>query len=158
MMKVCISTGIVTFILILYCCIGVDFSSLVLNKNIIDHPFFRFAVLALMAVAFCYDHYIAIIIGIAYILTINELSNDDKRVVNDRKIVTYMDKYPLNDTKNEVPKSKIVKKEVKKINKLNNFTNEFQFDAVQSNSISDKALKTEVRVWNSGYGAAGGFQ
>ena len=68
-MKLCISTGISTFLIVLYCCIGIDFLPEFIDEELMDHPLFRFVVLALMALVFCYDHYIAILIGFSYMLT-----------------------------------------------------------------------------------------
>ena len=65
-MKLCISTGILTFLIVLYCCIGIDFLPEFIDEELIDHPLVRFVVLALMALVFCYDHYIAILIGFIF--------------------------------------------------------------------------------------------
>ena len=62
----CVSTGILTFVVVLYCCIGVDFLPNFINEDLVDNPLFKFIILALMALVFCHDHYIAILIGFSY--------------------------------------------------------------------------------------------
>ena len=149
MMKLCISTGIVTFIIVLYCCIGVDFSTKIFNEDIIDHPLFRFFVLGMMAVVFCYDHYIALLIGFAYMLTKYEFLDKNSYYKKEKKVITYVDNY--------TPTIKNIAEKVVPLNiTKKTFTTKSQFNDVQSNIISD--LDTEVRVWDEGYGVSGGFK
>ena len=60
---------ITTFLVLVYICIGIDYVSNYINPQILNHPLFRFLVLALMAIAFSLDHYTGVIIGFAYLLT-----------------------------------------------------------------------------------------
>ena len=117
----------------------------------LNHPFFRFGVLALMAVGFQFDHYLAIIIGFAYLLTRQFLLMKGSSklefsypptVVNTNEVTGAGD-----DSSKYVPSTP----------DGGEFTNSFQFTDAQSNVVNDDAMKTEVRTWPEGYGSQGGF-
>ncbi len=170
MVKLCVSTGIATFLIVLYCCIGIEFLPDVVTNELLDNPLFKFGILALMALVFCYDHYIAILIGFGYILTKLKVSS---KYACDKKIILKTEHIST-----EEPSSKsntIVDSDVKPENKniplidlvennfnenssiSSDFTSSMQFKSAQSNIVSDSALETEVRTWDSGYGTQGGF-
>tara|TARA_B100000686_G_scaffold56560_1_gene60856 strand:+ start:129 stop:644 length:516 start_codon:yes stop_codon:yes gene_type:complete len=170
-MKLCISTGISTFLIVLYCCIGIDFLPEFIDEELMDHPLFRFVVLALMALVFCYDHYIAILIGFSYMLTKFTLLNKNKKgapVVHAPVSLeeTVQEGNPYSSLQETVIEND---KQIPDIDLIENnfdndtvaqtdFTSDVQFKSAQSNIASDIALKTEVRTWDNGYGTQGGYK
>ena len=171
-MKLCISTGILTFLIVLYCCIGIDFLPEFIDEELIDHPLVRFVVLALMALVFCYDHYIAILIGFSYMLTKFTLLNKNKKVVEPVVHAPVL----LEEIEEEgnpyvAPQETVIEndKQIPDIDLIENnfnkdtvaqtdFTSNNQFKSAQSNIANDIALKTEVRTWDNGYGTQGGYK
>tara|TARA_Y100000389_G_C17467858_1_gene527358 strand:+ start:659 stop:1147 length:489 start_codon:yes stop_codon:yes gene_type:complete len=154
---VCITTGITTFLVVLYCCIGIDMLAKYINYDLLVHPLTKFAVLSLIALVFCKDHYVAHVIGISYLLTILKLLEGKKTdsVVKSPKVSFDADtKYVESDYEEETLDSDIQKPN---IDSKSAFTTEAQFKDVQSNIVSDDALKTEVRTWQDGYGTQGGL-
>ena len=156
-MKLCISTGILTFLIVLYFCIGIDFLPEFIDEELIDHPLVRFVVLALMALVFCYDHYIAILIGFSYMLTkltlLNKRISISQNLDNESKPV------------NPLPLSDVEKlQESEKVDETQVFPEELdeelvkELDSIQSNITNESASKTEVRTWNDGYGTQGGYR
>ncbi len=153
----CVSTGILTFVVVLYCCIGVDFLPNFINEDLVDNPLFKFVILALMALVFCHDHYIAILIGFSYMLTKLTLLNNrlalSQNSDNDSKPVNPL---PLSDVE-ELQESE-------KIDETQVFPEELdeelvkELDSIQSNITNESASKTEVRTWNDGYGTQGGYR
>tara|TARA_Y100000389_G_scaffold148109_2_gene147153 strand:- start:1444 stop:1887 length:444 start_codon:yes stop_codon:yes gene_type:complete len=135
---ICVSTGIITFLVLAYCCIGVDYISSYITEDVVNHPISRLIVLALMAVAFCYDPYLSIVIGFAYLLT--KLSLNTTETLDIKPMV-------LNIQDNEDTPSKTYEKEEEP-----QFTSKEQFKSAQSNVFSDDAMLTEVRTWVDGYG------
>ena len=138
--------SIATFAVLVYCCIGVDYLHKYMTPKVLNHPFTRFVVLALMALCFQKDHYLAIIIGFAYLLT--------KQYVGKKNSVMFNDKHTF--VENAV--ADVHEREAKYVPTNNTeFTSDFQFTDAQSNVVSDEAIKTEVRTWPDGYGTQGGF-
>ncbi len=78
--EACELTIVLTFVLLVFCCIGIDYIPKNLTSERLNHPFVRFTVLAAMALAFSCDHYLAILIGFTYLLTKHQLliNNDMK--------------------------------------------------------------------------------
>lgn len=146
-MKTSELVSVATFAVLVYCCIGVDYLHKYMSPKVLNHPLVRFVVLAVMALSFQKDHYLAIIIGFAYLLT--------KQYVGKKASVMFSD--PPTFVDNATPDAH--EKEAKYVASEDNaeFTSDFQFTDAQSNVVSDEAIKTEVRTWPDGYGTQGGF-
>tara|TARA_B100001113_G_C21122824_1_gene628184 strand:+ start:4823 stop:5338 length:516 start_codon:yes stop_codon:yes gene_type:complete len=157
---------VLTFALLVFCCIGIDYIPKNLTSERLNNPFVRLAVLASMALAFSYDHYLAILIGFTYLLTKHQLlinndmkscgcndspvvKKDVKKLISLKKSVK-VQKPPLKD-------SVFVKDSIFNKKANTEFTNEFQFKDAQSNTVNDESMKTEIRTWNNGYGTQGGL-
>lgn len=141
MTKVCITTGVVTFILLVYCCVGIDYLPHFITIELLSNPLFRFIVLALMAIAYCYDPYITIVIGFAYLLTkFNLIYNQELSELNTPPVLVINDNVNRTNTQS--------KEDV--------FTTQQQYEDAQSNIVDETALKTEIRTWTNGYGTQSG--
>jgi hypothetical protein len=138
---ICVSTGIVTFILLAYICLGVDYISSYLTDDVIDHPIMRLLVLGLMALAFCFDPYVAILIGFAYLLTKFTLKFDEPMNVQQPII--------FNVTKE---KDASGNETIELDEDEGEFTTEEQFNSAQSNIYDEEAYNTEVKTWEDEMG------
>ena len=74
--------AIITFSILVYCCILIDYTNNVISEDVLNHPLVRLLVLGIMAVAFKYDHFLAILIGFSYLLTKHQLlmKNGSKKI------------------------------------------------------------------------------
>jgi len=151
---------ITTFLVLVYICIGIDYVSNYINPQILNHPLFRFLVLALMAIAFSLDHYTGVIIGFAYLLTKHqmEMNKENFSLLNSKPTFTHVEKKAINSKKKYKTKAPSPPPIFPSIeNELTTkFTNKSQFKDAQSNVVNDTALNTEIRTWEKGYGAQGG--
>tara|TARA_B100001175_G_scaffold123533_1_gene105203 strand:+ start:19731 stop:20249 length:519 start_codon:yes stop_codon:yes gene_type:complete len=152
---------ITTFLVLVYICIGIDYVSNYINPQILNHPLFRFLVLALMAIAFSLDHYTGVIIGFAYLLTKHqmEMNKENFSFLNSKPTFTHVEKKAINSKKKYKTKANVSQPPISPSieNELTTkFTNKSQFKDAQSNVVNDTALNTEIRTWDKGYGAQGG--
>ena len=164
--EACELTIVLTFVLLVFCCIGIDYIPKDLTSERLNHPFVRFTVLAAMALAFSCDHYLAILIGFTYLLTKHQLliNNDMKSCGCNNSPVVKKDvkklvslKKPVKVQKPPLKDSVFVKDSIFNKKANTEFTNEFQFKDAQSNTVNDDSMKTEIRTWNEGYGTQGGL-
>jgi len=147
---------ITTFVVLVYCCIGIDYVSKYIKPSVFNHPLFRFLVLASMAIAFSFDHYTGVIIGFAYLLTKYQMAISAEKFSMLSKPTFRHVKKALNSKRSSEPTETGAPPKPTESDLTTKFTNKSQFKDAQSNVVNDTALNTEIRTWDKGYGAQGG--
>ena len=159
---------ILTFIVLLFCCIGIDYIPEHVTNETLNHPLVRFSVLAIMAVMFSYDHYAGVVIGFTYLLILHKLSmRNESKIISGKSLRKKEIDFESSPTIVPVKKPSKEELEIPSIdieqddmfNKTadTEFTSEFQFKDDQSNVVCTDAMKTEIRTWDTGYGPQGGI-
>ena len=160
---------VLSFIVLLFCCIGIDYIPEHVTNETLNHPLIRFTVLAIMALMFSYDHYAGVLIGFTYLLILHKLSmKEESKIISGKSLrkkeIDFESSLPI------VPVKKPSKEELKITSKTDikqddmfnkiadtEFTSEFQFKDAQSNVVCTDAMQTEIRTWDTGYGPQGGI-
>lgn len=138
-------TSMITVFLILYCFLLVDFIPK-FDTSLFFNPLLRFFVLTMMLLASKFDMFICVLIGFAFIITkfVNELSPKKVRFQSQSQFKN--SKYLIeNDLVNNNNKMDII----------NSLTNEEHLDKAQSNIVDKKAMESEIKTWDDGYGTQG---